>query len=126
MSINKIVKKAAQLAWTKKGQDVLIMDLRKITNITDYFILVSGESDIHVKAIAEHIERELKKEKVKVWHKEGFQKLNWVLLDYIEFVVHIFKPEIREFYSLEKLWGDANITKLDNHVKSPILSEART
>jgi ribosome-associated protein len=126
LSINKIVKKAAQLAWTKKGQDVLIMDLRKITNVTDYFIVVSGESDIHVKAIAEHIERELKKEKIKIWHKEGFQKLNWVLLDYIEFVVHIFKPEVREFYSLEKLWADANITTLDNHVKSPILSEARS
>lgn len=126
MNIKKVVAKTAQLVWNKKGQDVIIMDLRGITTVTDYFILASGESESHIKAIAEHIERELRKDKIKPWHKEGYQQLNWVLMDYIEFVVHIFKPEVRQYYSLEKLWADAEITKLEDHAENSILSETRS
>lgn len=123
MNSKSIVKKAVKLAWDKKGKDITVMDLRKLMNVTDYFILINGESDVHVKALANHIEKELRKEDVELWHREGFQNLKWVLMDYIDVVIHIFRPEVREFYSLEKLWADAKITKVEEHAKSPVLSE---
>lgn len=124
MNSKTLVKKAVQLAWDKKGKDITVMDLRKLLNVTDYFVLVSGESDVHVKALANHIEKELKKQDVQTWHKEGYQQLRWVLMDYIDVVIHIFRPDIREFYSLEKLWADAKISKVEDHATSPVLSEA--
>jgi len=123
MNSKSIVKKAVKLAWDKKGKDITVMDLRKLMNVTDYFILINGESDVHVKALANHIEKELRKEDIELWHREGFQHLRWVLMDYIDVVIHIFRPEVREFYSLEKLWADAKITKVNDHAKSPVLSE---
>ncbi len=123
MNSKALTKKAVQLAWDKKGKDIIVMDLRKLLNVTDYFILVSGKSDVHIKALTNHIERELKREDVEVWHKEGYQQLRWVLMDYVDVVIHIFRPEVREFYSLEKLWADAKITKIEDHATSPILSE---
>lgn len=123
MTSRQLAEKLARLAWDKKGQDILILDVRKLTDVTDFFILVSGESDLHVKAISDFIEDELKKEKIRPWHKEGYQNLNWVLLDYIEVVVHIFLPSTREFYALEKLWGDAKITRLEENVPDQLLSE---
>ncbi len=123
MTSRQLAEKLARLAWDKKGQDILILDVRKLTDVTDFFILVSGESDVHVKAISDFLEDELKKEKIRPWHKEGYQNLNWVLLDYIEVVVHIFLPSTREFYALEKLWGDAQITRLEENVPNQLLSE---
>jgi len=123
LTSRQLAEKLARLAWDKKGQDILILDVRKLTDVTDFFILVSGESDLHVKAISDFLEDELKKEKIRPWHKEGYQNLNWVLLDYIEVVVHIFLPSTREFYALEKLWGDAQITRLEENVPDQLLSE---
>ena len=120
-----LAKKVVQLAWNKKGKDIMVMDLKKVMNVTDYFVIISGESDVHVKALANHIEKELKKEQIELWHKEGFQQLKWVLMDYIDIVIHIFRPEIREFYNLEKLWADAKITKIKDHAANPILSETK-
>lgn len=124
MTTEETVHNIAQLAWDKKGQDIVIMDLRQLTNVTDFFILVSGESELHIKALYEHIENELKKNQVKAWHREGIQQLSWVLLDYIDIVVHIFRPESREYYSLEKLWADAKIIRFQENVKSTVLSES--
>jgi ribosome-associated protein len=118
-----LAKKVVQLAWNKKGKDIILMDLKKVMDVTDYFILITGESDIHVKALANHIEKELKKEQIDVWHKEGFRQLKWVLMDYIDIVIHIFRPDVREYYNLEKLWADAKITKIKDHAPNPILSE---
>lgn len=92
-------------------------------NVTDYFVLINGESEVHVKALANHIEKELSKEDIELWHREGFQNLKWVLMDYIDVVIHIFRPEVREFYSLERLWADAKITKVKEHATNPVLSE---
>lgn len=83
------------------------MDVRKLTSITDFFVICSADSDKQVKAIADFIVEELKKVKVNIWHIEGYQYLQWVLLDYVDVVVHIFQKETRDFYSLERLWGDA-------------------
>jgi ribosome-associated protein len=108
-----IARAASKYALDKSGLDVRIVDLRKISDVTDYFVIVSGSVDIHVKAIADNIVDKLKERGIKVWHKEGYQALNWVLLDYINVVVHIFQPAIRERYALEKLWGDAPIEVIE-------------
>ena len=83
------------------------MDLRKISSATDFFVLATGTSDIQVKSIAEHIVDELKVTGVRPGHVEGMNGGRWVLLDYIDFVVHVFHTSAREFYQLESLWGDA-------------------
>lgn len=100
----------------KKGQDVAILNLKGIGNaIADYFIICSGASDTQVDAISESIEKEvLEGAKEKPWHREGIQNKEWILLDYVNVVVHIFKTNIRSFYGLEDLWGDAEITRMDN------------
>jgi ribosome-associated protein len=105
--------RAVELAADRKGSDLLVLDLRGISNATDYFFLVSGTSDIHVRSIAEHIMEDLKKEGVRPSHIEGLRMGRWVLLDYIDFVVHVFHPSAREFYQLERLWGDAPAHSLE-------------
>lgn len=107
-----ITKRIAELIFEKKGNDVKLIELRKVTTLADYFIICSADSDTQVKAIADHIEKELKDAGIKLWHREGYRSLNWVLLDYVDIVVHIFKTETRHFYNLEKLWGDAPIHEL--------------
>jgi len=89
------------------------MDLCGVTSITDYFVICSADSDIQVKAISEHIRDELGKEKIKPWHIEGYKSLRWVLLDFVDVVIHIFQPETREFFGLERLWGDAKIIEIE-------------
>ena len=84
-----------------------MLDLRGLTSATDYFVIASGESDVQVKAIAARIEERLEREKVRPWHVEGLRNARWILLDYVDFVVHVFHPAARDFYQLERLWGDA-------------------
>lgn len=99
--------RAAQLALGRKGRDVLVLDLQGISSATDHFLVVSGTSDLHVRAVADHIIDELKKEGVRPSHVEGLRGGRWVLIDYIDFVIHVFHPAARDFYQLERLWGDA-------------------
>jgi ribosome-associated protein len=101
------VGRAAELALDRKAEGVLALDLRGISSATDFFLLATGNSDIQVKAIADRIIDELKKEGVRPNHVEGLQGGRWVLIDYVDWVVHVFHPEAREFYQLEHLWGDA-------------------
>jgi ribosome-associated protein len=101
------VSRAAQCALERKAQNVVALDLRGISTATDYFVIGSGSSDIHVRAIADHVIEEMKKEGVRAGHVEGLEGGRWVLVDYIDFVVHVFHPSAREFYQLETLWGDA-------------------
>jgi ribosome-associated protein len=109
-----VLERATVLAADRKGADMLAMDLRGISNATDFFLLVSGTSDQHVRSIAEHIIEELKKEDVRPSHVEGLRAGRWVLIDYIDFVVHVFHPAARDFYQLERLWGDAPAQALDD------------
>jgi ribosome-associated protein len=106
--------KASESIFNKKGFDVTILDLRKLTPIADFFVICSADSDTQVKAIADEVEKNLKELGSRTWHREGFKSLNWVLLDYVDVVVHIFKKEIREYYNLERLWGDATVDKLED------------
>ena len=101
------LERASELATDRKAKDALVLDLRSISNATDFFLIVNGTSDLHVRSIADHIIEELKKEGVRPDHVEGLRSGRWVLIDYIDFVVHIFHPSAREFYQLERLWGDA-------------------
>ena len=101
------VRRAAELARDLKAREVVVLDLRGISSATDYFLIASGRSDVQVRAIAEHVVEELKKEEVRPAHVEGLQGGRWVLVDYIDFVVHVFHPHARDFYQLESLWGDA-------------------
>jgi ribosome-associated protein len=94
-------------ALDKKAGDVVIMDLRKASSFTDFFVLCTGQNMRQVKAIAEAIEAELKKDGLKPSLVEGYNKAEWVLLDYFDFIFHIFTPSTREFYGLERLWGSA-------------------
>ncbi len=125
MTSTELAKIMAKVAWEKKGDDILILDVRKLTDVTDYYILVTGESDLHVKAISDAVEDQLESQDIPPWHKEGFEKLNWVVLDYIEVVIHIFRPHARDFYSLEKLWGDARILQVEEDVSDRIVFEER-
>lgn len=99
--------RAVELALDRKARDPVILDLRRISNATDFFLITHGTSDLHVRAIAEHIIEELAREGVRPDHVEGLRGGRWVLIDYIDFVVHVFHPAAREFYQLERLWGDA-------------------
>lgn len=102
-----VVRRSAELAQERKAHGVVVLDLRGISSATDFFVLASGRSDVQVKAIAEHVADELRKQGHRPGHVEGLQGGRWVLLDYIDFVVHVFHPQAREFYQLENLWGDA-------------------
>jgi ribosome-associated protein len=105
--------RAAALCLDLKANNVIVLGLSEVSDATDYFVIASGSSDTHVRAIAEHVLDELKKEGVRAHHVEGLQQGRWVLLDYIDFVVHVFHPVLREFYQLERLWSDANVVEID-------------
>ena len=114
MKSKNLAEKITDLIFNKKGYDVKILDLRKLTTFADYFVICSADSNTQVKAIADEIDKELRDEGIRYWHKEGYNALNWVLIDYVDVVVHIFKKESREFYKLEKLWGDAPVEELQD------------
>ncbi len=103
---------AGELALDKKATDVRILDLRRLSAICDFFVICSASVEIHAKAIADWITENLEKKGIRAWHHEGHQACRWILLDYVDVVVHIFLNEVREFYELEKLWGDAEAEEL--------------
>jgi ribosome-associated protein len=101
------VLQAAEFALDLKAENVVALDLRGVSSATDYFVLATGNSDIQVRAIAEHVLEEFSGRGVKPLHIEGMDRARWVLIDFVDFVVHVFHPQAREFYQLELLWGDA-------------------
>ena len=103
---------AGQLALTKKGFDVRLLNISSISSVCDFFVIVSGDADVHVRAIANAIYDGMLDEGVKPYYKEGMKEGNWVLLDYLDIVVHIFRESTRQFYALERLWGDADVEEL--------------
>ena len=102
-----LAQKAAQIALDYKANDVVLLDLRGVSDMTDFFIVASGTSDTHVRSIGEHLAEEMKKVGSPVYHMEGTTQGRWVLLDFVDFVVHVFHPTLRDFYQLERLWSDA-------------------
>jgi len=102
--ILQIVRRAAE---EKKAVQLLVLDVRGLASFTDYFVICHGESERQVRAITDHLQDELKKEKVRPFSVEGYNRAEWVLLDYSDFIVHVFSEQRREFFGLERLWCDA-------------------
>jgi ribosome-associated protein len=103
---------SALAASEKKAEDVLVLDLHGLSDACDFFVIASGRSDTQVRGIAEHVIDTLEQGGTgSPWHVEGMAAGRWVLLDYIDFVVHVFHHEVREYYQLERLWGDAPLVE---------------
>ena len=102
-----LARAAARLTLTKRAQDVMILDLRELDGVCDFFVLATGSSEVQVRAIADAVEDGLRVEGVRPWHLEGYEARRWILLDYVDVVVHVFHAKAREYYLLDKLWGDA-------------------
>ena len=98
---------AVEAARDKKAIDVALLDLRPLDSFTDFFVICSGSNPRQVQAIAEAVEERLRGEGVRPSHVEGFDRAEWILLDYFDFIVHVFSSARREFYALERLWGSA-------------------
>ena len=99
-----------------KGVEVNLLDLREIENtVCDYFIICNGTSNTHVNAIVSSVQKTVSKAiKDKPWHVEGSENAEWVLMDYVNVVVHVFQKQIRDFYDIESLWGDAKVTHIES------------
>jgi ribosome-associated protein len=106
------VERAVRAAEDKKASDLLVLDLRKAAGFTDYFLICSGTNTRQIRAIADAILEALAVNGAKPSHVEGYERSEWVLLDYFDFIVHIFAPETRVFYGLERLWGSAERIEL--------------
>jgi ribosome-associated protein len=107
--------RAAQLCAEYKANDVVLLDLRGVTDMTDFFIVASGTSDTHVRSIGQRVLEDMKhKDGTPAHHVEGLEQGRWVLLDYVDFVVHVFHPTLRNFYQLERLWSDAELIPVDS------------
>jgi ribosome-associated protein len=105
---DKRVSIVVQAVCDKKASKVVVLDLREIASFTDYFVICNGRASRQVQAIADEVETKLLAENTKTSHIEGYQAGEWILMDYGDFVVHIFNEEARDFYNLERLWRDAN------------------
>jgi ribosome-associated protein len=107
LSPHAAVERAARAALDKKATDVVILDLRRESSFTDFFLLISGANQKQLLAIADAIEDTLRAQELRPSHVEGYPRQEWILLDYVSFVIHIFTPRTRSFYDLERLWGGA-------------------
>lgn len=107
-----------ELALQKKADTVKILDVHDLTSMTDFFVICSGNSDVQVKAIVDHIVDEVA-EVERPFNREGYNTREWILLDYINVVVHIFHDASRDYYDLERLWADADITELRDDPQTP-------
>jgi ribosome-associated protein len=119
-----LARKIAALTLLKKAHDLVIMDLRTLTSMTDFFVICSADSDVQVKAIADAVEEGMEKEGSVAWHRES-GSANWILMDYVDVVVHIFHRQTRAFYNLEKLWGDAKIRRVTDRTAAGVNRKAR-
>ena len=105
-----LAQRAAAILLDRKANDVVLLGLEGVSDMTDYFLIASGTSDTHVRALGNAVLEDLKKETGQMAHHvEGLQQGRWVLLDYVDFVVHVFHPTLRNFYQIERLWADAQV-----------------
>ena len=111
-AVLQVARQAATVLSDQKAVDVTLLDLRGVTDMADYFLVASGTSDTHVRATAQHVLDRLKAAGMTVHSVEGLEQGRWVLLDYVDVVVHLFHPSLRTYYQLERLWGDAAVVPL--------------
>ena len=107
-----VLRLAAEVARAKKAHDLVALDLRALDGVADYFLICSASSEVQVKAIAEAVDEKLRAVGERPWHVEGFEGRRWVLLDFVDVVVHVFHERTREYYMLDRLWGDARSVDL--------------
>lgn len=110
-----LARTAVDAVLDKKALNVTVMDMTGVSGVADMFVICSGESDLQVKAIADSVVDSVRDaHQERPWHKEGYEHRQWILLDYVDVVIHVFHPERREFYGLERLWGDAPMEEVDS------------
>ncbi len=126
MATKLLAKKIAKLTMTKKASDINVIDLRKLSDVTDFFIICSGDSDTQVRAIANAVIDGTTDGGLKPWHYEGLSNAEWVIIDYVDVVVHVFQRNFRSYYNLEKLWGDAPSEKLEDKPKKTAVKKTTT
>ena len=112
--MNKLIENIIECIKSKKGYDITILDVKKVSSLTDFFIICSSDSEPQTKAIMNYIKKELSRKKIKPYQIDGLDYCDWVLMDYFDVVIHIFKKDVRDFYNIERLWGDAKIKKIKN------------
>jgi ribosome-associated protein len=111
-SAHELAHRCAELMLDKKAKQIVILDLNGLTDIADYFVVCSADSDTHLKAIADGVLDNLADEGVKPYRTEGWQAAQWIILDFVEVVCHVFYKETREFYKIERLWADAKVEEI--------------
>lgn len=107
-----ILEKIITYANEKKPDLIKIMNVGKITSLTDYFVIIKGSSNIHLRSIADNIKKKMKENGQNVWHMEGYENAKWILMDYVDIVIHIFDEETYYYYDIESLWGNAEVETL--------------
>tara|TARA_B100000029_G_C17435007_1_gene909319 strand:- start:225 stop:596 length:372 start_codon:yes stop_codon:yes gene_type:complete len=105
-----------ELLLDKQAEDIIVLDVKKLTSVTDFVIICTSKSTTQSKAIIDHVRQEMKDSDAIPLSIEGYENLNWVLMDYANVVIHVFLPEYREFYDLERLWGDAESYKIEDDI----------
>jgi ribosome-associated protein len=105
-SARETLDRCVELLQSVKGEELVVLDVREVADFADYFLICSGNSDTHVRALGDTVYEGMKKAGQQAWHTEGMDSRKWVLFDFVDVVVHIFLPKTREFYGLERLWGD--------------------
>jgi ribosome-associated protein len=108
-----LAKKIIKLIWSKKAEDIVLLNLKKISSVTDYFVICSAGSDIQARVVADAVIEGIQDKNI-ISHVEGYEGGRWILIDCFGVVLHIFRPEVREFYGLERLWGDAPREEFSN------------
>lgn len=120
-----LVLEAAAAASSKKAERIIILDVSRQLVITDHFVICSGNTDRQVRTIADAVERQLQEiHKVKPYRREGEREGTWILLDYVDFVVHVFRKQERDYYELERLWSDASVVPFEEDTIEPATAKA--
>lgn len=113
---DKLVDVITEALLDKKAKDITVLDVQELTTLADKFVICHAQTDVQIKAIADSVNQETKEQlNEKAWKEEGREKRRWVILDYVNVVVHIFKKELREYYSLERMWNDAPTQKIEDN-----------
>lgn len=120
-----LAREALRAAIEKKATDLVVIDIRDVSSVADFFVVCTGDSPRQIKAIADGIREDIRENcDEKPWHTEGYNGLEWILLDYVDVVVHVFNEDKRTFYDLERLWGDVNMAQIeDENVDIALLQE---
>ncbi len=117
---HQLARRCSELMIDKKAKDIDILDLNGLTDIADYFVVCSADSDTHLRAIADGVLDGLAEDGIKPYRTEGWQAAQWIILDFVEVVAHIFYKETREFYKIERLWADAPIERVVDPLANPL------